>query len=83
VLRVAPGRVWGADVRLERSRGTVPEYVVLRATVDIGDGSVAVTVRATGVREAVDLAAERLRVRLVRVHELRQSARPASAGAST
>jgi hypothetical protein len=82
VLRDVPGGVRGAEVRLERSRRTVPEQVLFRVTVDVGDGSVTVGVRATGLREAVDVAAERLRVRLVRVHALRQSARPASTGAS-
>lgn len=82
VLRCAPGGVWGAEVRLERDRRAVPEEVLVRVAVDVGDGSVTLSVRATGVREAVDVAAERLRVRLVRVHALRQSARPASSGAS-
>jgi hypothetical protein len=82
VLRAVPGTVWGAEVQLERSRRTVPEQVLVRVVVDVGDGSVTVGVRATGVREAVDLAADRLRARLVRVHALRQSAQPVPAAAS-
>jgi hypothetical protein len=82
VLRGAPGRVRGAEVRLERSRRTVPELVALQVAVDVGDGSVTLSVRATGVREVVDLATERLRVRLIRVDALRESARPKSAEAS-
>jgi hypothetical protein len=82
VLHGVPGSFRGAEVRLERSRRTVPEQVLVRIAVDVGDGSVTVNVRGTGVREAVDVAAERLRVRLVRVHALRESARPAPARAS-
>lgn len=81
VLRDVPGSIWGAEVGLERSRRTVPEQVLVRVAVDVGDGSVTVGVRARGVREAVDVAAGRLRVRLTRVHALRQSARPAPSGA--
>jgi hypothetical protein len=76
VLSGVPGRVRGVEVRLERSRRTVPEQVLVRVAVDVGDGSVAVAARAAGVREAVDVATERLRMRLVRVHALRESARP-------